>query len=133
MSRLHTLVDKAFKDGGLDLRILMESFDVRFGNLSLDDVRFIESECREVRQKFEDAEKVDCYKTRELFWLGFDDTAYFSLDEIDLVKKLANEMILKGNFAFEIKKIRISQAVLEGHIKDRKQWEKDDKAESKEG
>ncbi|ETR85895.1 hypothetical protein M212_2838 [Acinetobacter baumannii CI79] len=119
------MFDKAFKDGGLDLRTLMESFDVRFENLSLDDVRFIESECREVRQKFEDAEKVDCYKTRELFWLGFDDTAYFSVDEIEQVKKLANEMILKGNFGFEIKKIRISQAVLEGHIKDRKQWERE--------
>lgn len=125
MSRIHALFDKAFKDGSLDLRTLMESFDVRFENLSLDDVRFIESECREVRQKFEDAEKVDCYKTRELFWLGFDDTSYFSMDEIDLVKKLAGENILKGNFGFEIKKVRISQAVLEGHIKDRKQWEKE--------
>ncbi|MCZ2976638.1 hypothetical protein NYY73_07725 [Acinetobacter baumannii] len=125
MNRIHTLFDKAFKDGGIDLRTLMESFDVRFENLSLDDVRFIESECREVLQKFEEAEKVDCYKTRELFWLGFDDTAYFSIDEIEQVKKLANEMILKGNFAFEIKKIRISQTVLEGHIKDRKQWEKE--------
>ncbi|MEI1691303.1 hypothetical protein [Acinetobacter nosocomialis] len=125
MSRMQAIFEKAFKDGGLDLRTLMESFDVRFGNLSLDDVRFVESECREVRQKFEDAEKVDCYKTRELFWLGFDDTAYFSVDEIELVKKLANENILKGHFTFEIKKIRISQAVLEGHIKDRKQWEKE--------
>lgn len=123
MSKLSEMFEKAFKDGGLDLRTLMESFDVRFENLSLDDVRFIKSECREVLQKFEEAEKVDCYKTRNLFYLGFDDTAYFSIDEVDLIKILARDQIKEGNFDFEVKKIRLSEPVLLGHIKDRKQWE----------
>lgn len=122
MSKLSEMFEKAFKDGGLDLRTLMESFSIRFENLSLDDVRFIRSECRDVIQKFEDAEKVDCYKTSNLFYLGFDETAYFSMDEVDLLKKLASEQIKEGNFDFEVQRVRLSLPVLLGHIKDRKQW-----------
>lgn len=124
MSNLGDRLEKCFMNGGVDLRALMEIASVRFENLSLDDVRFIESECRELHQKFEDAEKVDCYKTYRLKSIGFCDYAYFSLDEADLVKQLAKQAIDKGIFNFEIKKLRISKAVLEGHIKDRKEWEK---------
>lgn len=118
-------LNACFQNGGVDLRALMEISSVRFENLSLDDVRFIESECRELRQKFEDAEKVECFKTRGIFSVGWGDVAYFSLDESELVKKLSKSQIDKGNFDIEIKKIKISKAVLEGHIRDRKEWEKE--------
>lgn len=124
MSNLSYVFEKAFKDGGLDLRMIMERYSVRFHNLSLDDVRYIESECRDLRRRFENAEKVDCYKTTGLFPLGFADIAYFSIEETDLVKQLASGLIEKGNFHFEIKKLSISKDVLTGHIKDRKEWEK---------
>lgn len=123
MSSLGDRLEKCFMNGGMDLRALMEITSVRFENLSLDDVRFIESECRELRQKFEDAEKVDCFKTYRLQSIGFCDYAYFSMDEIDLVKELSKKAIDKGLFDIEIKKIKISKSVLEGHIRDRKQWE----------
>lgn len=124
MSNLSDVFEKAFKDGGLDLRMLMERYSLRFHNLSLDDVRYIESECRDLRRRFENSEKVDCYKTTGLFPLGFADIAYFSIEETDLVKQLASGLIEKGNFNFEIKKLSISKDVLTGHIKDRKEWEK---------
>lgn len=124
MSNLSQRLLSCFVNGGIDLKLLMEVSSVSFDNLSLDDVRFIESECSELRQRFEDAEKVDCYKTRGLFPLGFSDTSYFSVEEIDLVKKLTNEQVDKGNFNFEVKKLRISKDVLVGHIRDRKEWEK---------
>ena len=123
MSSLGDRLEKCFMNGGVDLRALMEIASVRFENLSLDDVRFVESECRELRQKFEDAEKVECFKTYRIFSIGFCDTAYFSLDEIDLVKYLANQSIQKGNFNFEVKRLKISKSVLDGHIRDRKAWE----------
>lgn len=124
MSKFTEKLEACFEKGGIDLKALMEICSVRFENLSLDDVRFVESECRELRQKFEDAEKVEGYKTNGLFSLGFCDGAYFGLDEIDLVKDLANKQIQKGNFNFEVKKIKISKDVLVGHIRDRKEWEK---------
>ena len=124
MSGFAEKLEACFEKGGIDLKALMEICSVRFENLSLDDVRFVESECRELRQKFEDAEKVEGYKTNGLFSLGFCDGAYFGLDEIDLVKDLANKQIQKGNFNFEVKKIKISKDVLVGHVRDRKEWEK---------
>lgn len=102
----------------------MEFSSVRFDNLSLDDVRFVESECRRLRRKFEDAEKVDCFKTRGIQNVGWDRTAYFSMDEAETVKKLSKELIDKGDFDFKVEKIEISKNVLEGHIRDRKEWEK---------
>lgn len=117
-------LNACFENGGIDLKALMEICSVRFENLSLDDVRFIESECRELRQKFEDAEKVECFKTRGIFSIGWGDVAYFSQDESELVKDLSKKQIDKGNFDIEIKKIKISKAVLDGHIRDRKEWEK---------
>ncbi|OTG81895.1 hypothetical protein B9T31_14960 [Acinetobacter sp. ANC 4558] len=102
----------------------MEICSVRFKNLSLDDVRFIESECRDLRQKFEEAEKVECFKTRGIQSVGWDDLAYFSIEEIDLVKELTKKQIEKGNFSTEIKKIKISKDILIGHIRDRKEWER---------
>lgn len=117
-------LNACFENGGIDLKALMEICSVRFENLSLDDVRFVESECRELRQKFEDAEKVECFKTRGIFSIGWGDVAYFSLDESELVKDLSKKQIDKGNFDIEIKKIKISKAVLDGHIRDRKEWEK---------
>ncbi|WP_151960868.1 hypothetical protein [Acinetobacter bereziniae] len=124
MSRLGDYLESCFVDGHIDLRKVMERCSVSFDNLSLDDVRFVESECRELRQKFEDAEKVECYKTYGLQSIGFSDTAYFSLDEIDLVKGLVGKQADKGNFEFEVKKLKISKDVLTGHIRDRKEWEK---------
>lgn len=124
MSRLGDYLESCFVDGHIDLRKVMEHCSVSFDNLSLDDVRFVESECRELRQKFEDAEKVECYKTHGLQSVGFSDTAYFSLDEIDLVKGLVGKKADKGNFEFEVKKLKISKDVLTGHIRDRKEWEK---------
>lgn len=115
-------LNACFENGGIDLKALMEICSVRFENLSLDDVRFVESECRELRQKFEDAEKVECFKTRGIFSVGWGDVAYFSLDESELVKDLSKKQIDKGNFDIEIKKIKISKAVLDGHIRDRKEW-----------
>lgn len=123
MSKLAQKIEACFEKGGIDLKALMEICSVRFENLSLDDVRFVESECRELRQKFEDAEKVEGYKVNGLFSLGFCDTAYFSLDEIELIKDLANQSIQKGNFNFEVKKLKISKSVLDGHVRDRKYWE----------
>lgn len=123
MSKLSDKLEACFEKGGIDLKALMEICSVRFENLSLDDVRFVESECRELRQKFEDAEKVDGYKTNGIFSIGFDSTAYFGLDEIDLIKELANKKIQEGDFRFEVKKVRISKDVLVGHIRDRKEWE----------
>ena len=123
MSKFAEKLEGCFEKGEVDLKALMEICSVRFENLSLDDVRFVESECRELRQKFEDAEKVECFKTYRIFSIGFCDTAYFSLDEIDLVKYLANQSIQKGNFNFEVKRLKISKSVLDGHIRDRKAWE----------
>lgn len=117
-------LNACFENGGIDLKALMEICSVRFENLSLDDVRFVESECRELRQKFEDAEKVECFKIRGIFSIGWGDVAYFSLDESELVKDLSKKQIDEGNFDIEIKKIKISKAVLDGHIRDRKEWEK---------
>ena len=117
-------LESCFVDGHIDLRLLMEVCSVDFRNLSLDDVRFIEGECGELRQKFEDAEKVECFKTYDIASVGWGRSAYFSLDEIALVKSLANKQIEMGNFNFEIKKIKISKDVLIGHIRDRKEWEK---------
>lgn len=74
-------LESCFENGGLDLKKLMEFSSVRFDNLSLDDVRFVESECRELRRKFEDAEEVECFKTRGIQNVGWDHTAYFSMDE----------------------------------------------------
>lgn len=122
--RLQDYLMSCVKDGHIDLRMVMERCSVNFDNLSLDDVRFVESECRELRQKFEDAEKVEGYRTRGVFSLGFSDGAYFGLDEIGLVKDLASKQIQKGNFNFEVKKVKISKEVLVGHIRDRKEWEK---------
>ena len=124
MSRLAQKIEACFEKGGIDLKALMEICSVRFENLSLDDVCFVESECRELRQKFEDAEKVECFKTFRLQNIGFDDTSYFSLDEIDLVKELSKKAIDKGLFDLQIKRNKISKAVLEGHVRDRKEWEK---------
>ena len=123
MGSLGDRLEKCFMNGDVDLRALMEIASVRFENLSLDDVRFVESECRELRQKFEDAEKVDGYKTNGIFSIGFDSTAYFGLDEIDLIKELANKKIQEGDFRFEVKRLKISKSVLDGHIRDRKAWE----------
>ena len=117
-------LESCFVDGHIDLRLLMEVCSVDFRNLSLDDVRFIEGECGELRQKFEDAEKVECFKAYDIASVGWGRSAYFSLDEIALVKSLANKQIEMGNFNFEIKKIKISKDVLIGHIRDRKEWEK---------
>ena len=117
-------LESCFVDGHIDLRLLMEVCSVDFRNLSLDDVRFIEGECGELRQKFEDAEKVECFKTYDIASVGWGRSAYFSLDEIALVKSLANKQKEMGNFNFEIKKIKISKDVLIGHIRDRKEWEK---------
>lgn len=124
MSNLKDYLIGCFINGHIDLRKVMERCSVSFDNLSLDDIRFVESECRELRRKFEDAEKVDCFKTYRLQPLGFCDTAYYSLDEHELVKKLACEQVNNENFDFEVEKIRISQDVLNGHIRDRKEWEK---------
>lgn len=124
MSNLGDRLEKCFINGGIDLKLLMETASVRFENLSLDDVQFVESECRELRQKFDDAEKVDCFKTYRLQSIGFCDYAYFSLDEIDIVKELSKKAIDKGIFDLEVKKIKISKSVLDGHIRDRKAWEK---------
>ena len=124
MNKFSEKLEACFEKGGIDLRALMEICSVRFENLSLDDVRFVESECRELRQKFEDAEKVEGYRTKGLFSLGFSDGVYFGLDEIGLVKDLASKQIQKGNFNFEVKKLKISKEVLVGHIRDRKEWEK---------
>lgn len=123
MSKFAEKLEGCFEKGEVDLKALMEICSVRFENLSLDDVRFVESECRELRQKFEDAEKVEGYKVNGLFSLGFCDTAYFSLDEIELIKDLANQSIQKGNFNLEVKKLKISKSVLDGHVRDRKYWE----------
>lgn len=123
MSRLGDKLEKCFSNGHIDFKQLLEVSSVYFGNCGLDDVSFIESECRDLRRKFEDAEKVECYKTNGIAIVGWGDIAYFSLDEIDQVKQLANQQIEKGNFNFKIEKIKISRPVLEGHIRDRKEWE----------
>lgn len=117
-------LEACFQDGGVDLKSLMEIASVRFDNLSIDDVRFVESECRDLRHKFEESEKVDCFKASGIFSVGWSETAYFSIDEIDIVKDLSKKQIDKGNFNIEIKKIKISKAVLDGHIRDRKEYEK---------
>lgn len=124
MSRLSDAFEKAFIGGGLDLQMLMERYDVRFENLSLHNVKFIESECRELRDKFEEAEKVECFKTRRLQDVGWSDEAYFSLEEYELVKKLSKSLIDKGFFGFTVEKIKISKIVLEQHISRRKEYEK---------
>lgn len=123
MSRLGEELAKCFVAQQLDLKLLMEKYSINFRNLSLDDVLFIESECIELRQKFKEAEKVECYKTCRLCNIGWGETAYFSLDEIDLVKSLAEARIKNGDFDFEIKKVKTSKDVLTGHIRDRKGWE----------
>ena len=123
MSKFAEKIEACFVRGGIDLKALMEICNVRFENLSLDDVRFVESECGELRQKFEDAEKVEGYKTRGLSSLGFSDGVYFGLDEIEIIKDLVSKQIQKGNFNFEVKKLKISRDVLVGHIRDRKEWE----------
>lgn len=122
MSKFGDRLESCFVDGRMDLRLLMENFSINFDNLSLNDLYFIESESREVRQKIENAEKVECYKAYRLQHRFGDTTSYFSLDEVDLVKSLANEAIASGFFDFEIKKIKISKDVLTGHIRDRKEW-----------
>lgn len=124
MSKLGDKLESFIGEGGIDLRPLIQMMNINFSNLSLDDVRFMESELSDLRRRFADAEKVDCFKTYQLFQCGFFDTAYFSIDEIDLVKKLANERIEKGWFDFKIEKVRLSKDVLAGHIKDRKEWER---------
>ena len=123
MSRLSDVVEKAFKDGGLDLRMIMENYSLRFNNLSLDDVRYIESECRDLRQKFENADKVECFRTRKLQDVGWSDEAYFYLDEVEQVKKLSKEQIDKGWFGFTVEKVKISKDVLDGYVRDRKEYE----------
>ncbi|WP_139851332.1 hypothetical protein [Acinetobacter pullicarnis] len=117
-------LESCFVDGYIDLRLLMEVCSVDFRNLSLDDVRFIEGECGELRQKFEDAEKVECFKTDGVFRVGFNERAYFSLGEIDLVKALTSKRIEKGDFSFKIERAKISKEILAGYIRDRKEWEK---------
>ncbi|WP_228146058.1 hypothetical protein [Acinetobacter sp. ANC 4558] len=124
MSMFAEKIEACITNGSIDLKDLMEICSVRFKNLSLDDVRFIESECRDLRQKFEEAEKVECFKTRGIQSVGWDDLAYFSIEEIDLVKELTKKQIEKGNFSTEIKKIKISKDILIGHIRDRKEWER---------
>jgi hypothetical protein len=108
----------------VDLQKLMEKFSLDFSNLSIDDVRYFESECRELRQKFEDADKVEAWRTYRLTSVGFSDIAYFSLDEGDLVKGLAKMLVEKGFYDWTVEKVSISKPVLDGHIRERKDWEK---------
>lgn len=123
MSSLGDRLEKCWENGGVNLRKLMEIASVRFDDLSLDDVRFIESECRELREKFELADKVDCFKTYRLLSIGFNDYCYFRADEQDKVKELAKIEIEKGNFNFKIENVKVSKLVLDGFIKDRNEWE----------
>ena len=116
-------LESCFSDGHIDLRKVMERCSVSFDNLSLDDVHFVESECRELRRKFEDSEKVDCYRTYRLQSIGFGDEAYFSVEEFDIVKALSKKSIDEGFFGFTVEKKRISKKVLDGYIRDRKEWE----------
>lgn len=126
MSSLEKRLMSCFVNGGIDMKRLMEVASVSFDNIGLDDVRFIESEMRELRDKFAQAEKVDCYKTYKLYEIGFNYESYFRIDELDLVKKLSKDLIDKGWFGFKIEKISISKDVLEGHIRDRLNQEKFD-------
>lgn len=103
----------------LDLRKVMEMFSLDFDNLSIDDVRYIESECRELRVKFDKADKVKAFKVYNVINIGFSDTVYFSLEEEDLVKELTKAEIDKGNYDFKITTVLISESELKGHIKDR--------------
>lgn len=126
MSNLKDYLMSCFIDGHIDLRKVIERCSVSFDNLSLDDIRFVESECRELRRKFEDSEKVDCYRTYRLQSIGFGYEAYFSIEEIDIVKALSKKSIDEGFWDFTVEKVRISKDVLNGHIRDRKEWEKED-------
>lgn len=123
MSQLGDYLENCFIDGHIDLRKVMERCSVSFDNLSLDDVGFVESECKELRRKFEDAEKVDCFRTYNLQSIGFGNEAYFSIDEADIVIGLSKKSIDDGFWGFTVEKVRISKDVLNGHIRDRKEWE----------
>lgn len=109
----------------IDIRKVMEMFSLTFDNLSLDDVRYIESECRELRQKFEDADKVKAFKTFRLTSVGFSDVAYFRMDEAELVKELARVQVDKGYYGWKVEEVNLSQPVLDGYVADREQWSKE--------
>lgn len=123
MSKLGDYLENCFINGHIDLKKVMERCSVSFDNLSLDDVGFVESELRELCRKFEDAEKVDCFRTYKLQSIGFGNEAYFTIDEADIVKALSKESIDEGFWGFTVEKVRISKEVLNGHIRDRKEWE----------
>lgn len=124
MSSLEKRLMSCYVGGNVDMKKLMELSGINFDNLGLDDVRYIESEMRDLRSKFDQAEKEDCYKTYKLFEIGFNYVSYFRATEIDLVKKLSNDLIEKGWFDFKVEKVSISKDVLEGHIRDRLNQEK---------
>lgn len=109
----------------IDIRKVMEVFSLTFDKLSLDDVRYIESECRELRQKFEDADKVKAFKTFRLTSVGFSDVAYFRMDEAELVKELARVQVDKGYYGWKVEEVNLSQPVLDGYVADREQWSKE--------
>lgn len=124
MSNLEKRLVSCFVDGNIDMKKLMEVSGLNFDNLGIEDVRYIESEMRDLRNKFEQAEKVECYKTYRLFEIGFNYESYFKIDEIELVKKLSSDHIEKGWFDFKVEKVTISKDVLDGHIRDRLNQEK---------
>lgn len=108
----------------VDLRKLMERFSINFDNLSLDDIRYIESECRDLRDKFEEADKVPALRTWRLTSVGFSDQAYYSMDEAEIVKDLAKACVEKGFYGWKVEEVKLSKLVLDGYIADRKEWEK---------
>lgn len=111
------------KNGMIDLRKLLETFSIDFDNLALSDVRYIRSELNEVEDMFEKADQVKGYKTNNLCSIGFNDSVYFYEDELPIIQALVKDKVDKGNFNFEVKMINIKKPVLDGHIKDRKEWE----------
>lgn len=126
MGTIEERFKKCFKGGQIHMQPLLEEFSVRFDGLSLDDLTYIIQECKNVKQRLLESEKVECYRTTYLIDIGFSDTAYFGSDEEEegVLKSLAKEQIDKGNLRFTIEKVKLPKEVLEGHIRDRKAWSK---------